>query len=118
MNLTLDNSTFINSLSGSELEEFDSFKNRKNYREAVKNEIENLYKNTSNSQIDGLLSKKPLYIISNNESEPLMKLGNSEISTLYVETVEEEPFAVVDPDSVVNGINTVIKQAKKLAKSS
>ena len=118
MNLTLDNSTFINSLSGSELEEFNSFKNRKNYREAVKNEIENLYKNTSNSQIDGLLSKKPLYIISNNESEPLMKLGNSEISTLYVETVEEEPFAVVDPDSVVNGINTVIKQAKKLAKSS
>lgn len=118
MNLTLNNSTFINSLSGSELEEFNSFKNRKNYTEAVKNEIENLYKNTSNSQIDGLLSKKPLYIISNNESEPLMKLGNSEISTLYVETVEEEPFAVVDPDSVVNGINTVIKQAKKLAKSS
>ena len=97
---------------------FNSFKNRKNYTEAVKNEIENLYKNTSNSQSDGLLSKKPLYIISNNESEPLMKLGNSEISTLYVETVEEEPFAVVDPDSVVNGINTVIKQAKKLAKSS
>lgn len=116
MNITLNNPIFTNSLNGSELEEFNSFKNKKNYREAVKNEIENLYKNASNSQNDGLLSDKPLYIISKNQSEPLMKLGGSGLSTLHVESVEGEPFAVLEPESIVNGINTVIKQAKKLTK--
>lgn len=118
MNLALENQTFISSLNENELEEFNSFKNRKNYREAIRNEIENLYKNTSDSQYEGSLAKKPLYIISDNESEPLVKLGSSDITTLYVESFDEDPFAVVDPESVVNGINTVIKQAKKLAKSS
>ncbi|WP_294405474.1 alpha/beta hydrolase [uncultured Clostridium sp.] len=118
MNLALENQTFISSLNENELEEFNSFKNRKNYREAIRNEIENLYKNTSDSQYEGSLAKKPLYIISDNESEPLVKLGSSDITTLYVESSDEDPFAVVDPESVVNGINTVIKQAKKLAKNS
>ena len=118
INLTLENETFINSMNESELEEFNSFKNRKNYREAIRNEIENLYKNTSHSQTEGLLSNKPLYIISNSDSEPLVRLGNSNITTLYVESVEENPFSVVDPESVVNGINTVIKQAKKIEKLS
>lgn len=118
MNLALENQTFISSLNENELEEFNSFKNRKNYREAIRNEIENLYKNTSDSQYEGSFAKKPLYIISDNESEPLVKLGSSDITTLYVESSDEDPFAVVDPESVVNGINTVIKQAKKLAKSS
>lgn len=118
MNLTLENQTFINSMNESELEEFNSFKNRKNYKEAVRNEIENLYKNTSHSQSEGLLSNKPLYIISDSNSESLVKLGNSNITTLYVESIEEKPFSVVAPDSVVNGINTVMKQAKKLSKTS
>lgn len=118
MNLVLENQTFINSLNENELEEFNSFKNRKNYREAVRNEIENLYKNTSQSQEEGSLAKKPLYIISDSDSEPLVKLGSSDITTLYVESADDKPFSVVDPESVVNGINTVIKQAKKLAKNS
>ncbi len=118
MNIAMENPTFINSLNENELEEFNSFKNKKNYREAVRNEIENLYKNTSDSQKEGLLSSKPLYIISDNENEPLINLGRSDLTTLYVESIEEEPFSVVDPESVVNGINTVIKQAKKLSKTS
>lgn len=118
MNLTLENNTFIDSLNKNELEEFNSFKNRKNYREAVRNEIENLYKCTSQSQKEGYLTNKPLYIISDSESEPLVKLGSSDITTLYVESVTEYPFSVADPESVVNGINTVIKQAQKLAKNS
>lgn len=118
MNLALENQTFINSLNENQLEEFNSFKNRKNYREAVRNEIENLYKNTSQSQEEGSLAKKPLYIISDSDSEPLVKLGSPDITTLYVESTDEKPFSIADPESVVNGINTVIKQAKKLAKSS
>lgn len=118
MNLALENPTFTNSLNENELEEFNSFKNRKNYREAVRNEIENLYKNTSDSQKEGVLSSKPLYIISDNEDEPLINLGSSDLTTLYVESIEDEPFSVADPESVVNGINTVIKQAKKLSKTS
>ena len=118
MNITLDNETFINSMDENELEEFNSLKNRKNYRGAIKNEIENLYKDTSDSQSEGLISNKPLYIISDNQSEPLTRLGSTDLTTLYLESIEEKPFSVVDPESVINGINTVIKQAKKLAKAS
>lgn len=118
MNLTLERPNFINSLDEGELEEFNSLKNRKNYREAVKNEIENLYKNESDSQKEGILSNKPLYIISDNESEPLTYLGSKDLTTVYNKTFEQNPLSVIDPETVVNGINTVIKQAKKLSKIS
>lgn len=118
MNLTLENSTFESSLNQSELDEFNSFKNRKNYREAVKNEIENLYKNESDSQKEGLLFNKPLYIISDNESNSLTKLGSADLTTLYIKNSEEKPLSVVSPETIVEGINTVMKQAKKLSNDS
>ena len=46
------------------LAEFNSFKNKRKYKEAVSNELGNLYKDVSNSQINGLLSNKPLYLIT------------------------------------------------------
>ena len=116
MNLTLENPLFINSLNESQLDEFNSFKNRKNYREAVKNEIENLYKNQSKSQENGLLSSKPLYIISGDEEEPLISLGSKDLTTLYTNSSQENPLSISDPETIVNGVKTVIKQAKKLAK--
>ena len=118
MNLTLENTTFINSLNENELEEFNSFKNRRNHKGAVKNEIENVYKNVSESQEDGMFYNKPLYIISNKESEPLVGLGNPEITTLYIENSQETPVSISDSECVVNGINTVIKQVRKLSKNS
>ena len=45
MGLTIENNIFKEHLTESELSEFNSFKNNKQYKEAVSNELKNLYKN-------------------------------------------------------------------------
>nr|WP_241399860.1 alpha/beta hydrolase [Clostridium beijerinckii] len=116
--LTMENDTFKKYLNQNELDEFQSFENKKNYRQAVSNELENLYKGISNSQTNELLGNKPLYLITNNEDDPVKKIGNTTVTTIYKEEIEGSPMSVLDPDSVVTGVNSVLKDAKKAAKKS
>lgn len=118
MGLTMENNIFKQHLSQSELEEFNSFENKKEYKNAVSNELQNLYNGVSNSQIDGLLGNKPLYLITDNEEDPIKKIGNSAITTVYKEDINESPLSILDPSTIVNGVNSVEKDAKKLAKKS
>ncbi|NOW86239.1 pimeloyl-ACP methyl ester carboxylesterase [Clostridium beijerinckii] len=116
--LTMENDTFKKYLNQNELDEFQSFENKKNYKQAVSNELENLYKGISNSQTNELLGNKPLYLITNNEDDPVKKIGNTTVTTIYKEEIEGSPMSVLDPDSVVTGVNSVLKDAKKAAKKS
>lgn len=116
MGLTMENKTFEDHISGDELEEFNGLKNKKNYKQAVSNELGNLYNGASNSQTAGLLGNKPLYLITNNEEDPIEKIGNSDYTTVYKEEENESQLSQLDPDAIVNGVNSVIKDAKKLAK--
>ncbi|BCZ44373.1 hypothetical protein psyc5s11_04400 [Clostridium gelidum] len=118
MGLTMENNIFKEHLTESELAEFNSFKNNKKYKEAVSNELGNLYKGVSNSQIDGLLSNKPLYLITDNEEDPIKKIGNVAVTTVYKEEIEGSPFSLLDSNTIVNGVNSVLKDAKKTAKKS
>ena len=118
MGLTMENNIFKEHLTESELAEFNSFKNNKKYKEAVSNELKNLYKGVSNSQIEGLLSNKPLYLITDNEEDPIKKIGNEAVTTVYKEEIEGSPFSLLDSNSIVNGVNSVLKDAKKTAKKS
>jgi hypothetical protein len=116
--LTVENNTFKGHLTESELDEFNSFKNKKNYKEAVSNELENLYEGKSNSQVNGLLGNKPLYLITDNENDSIKKIGDTATTTIYEEEMENSPLSVVDPDTIVNGVNSILKDAKRLAKKS
>lgn len=116
MGLTMENNVFKEHLTESELSEFNSFKNNSKYKEAVSNELKNLYKDVSNSQVDKLLSNKPLYLISNNEEDLIKKIGDTTTTTVYKQVIDGSPFSVLDSDAIVNGVNSVIKDAKKLAK--
>lgn len=118
MGLTMENDIFKESLSESELVEFNSFKNNKKYKESVSNELKNLYNGVSNSQIDGLLSNKPLYLITDNEEDPIKKIGNTAVTTVYKEEIDGSPFSLLDSNTIVNGVNSVLKDAKKTAKKS
>ena len=118
MGLTMENNIFKEHLTESELAEFNSFKNNKKYKEAVSNELKNLYKGVSNSQIDGLLSNKPLYLITDNEEDPIKKIGNAAFTTVYKEEINGSPFSLLDPNTIVNGVNSILKDAKKTAKKS
>ena len=118
MGLTMENNIFKEHLTESELAEFNSFKNNKKYKESVSNELKNLYKGVSNSQIDGLLSNKPLYLITDNEEDPIKKIGNAAVTTVYKEEINGSPFSLLDPNTIVNGVNSILKDAKKTAKKS
>ncbi len=115
MGLTLENEYFQNNISKSKLEDFKKLENKKNYRQAVSNELKNLYSgNSSESQKEGLLQGKPLYVISNNSNDPIIKIGDSEYTRVYKHTDNSQVFSMSNSDEVVNGINIVLKDIKKI----
>jgi pimeloyl-ACP methyl ester carboxylesterase len=95
-------------------EEFSIQKNQKRYRQAINNELESLYEYKDESQVDGLVDGKPLYIISNEESEPLAKLGSTELTNIYMTESDKTILSITDTDSVVNGISYIVKEARKI----
>lgn len=118
MGLTIENNTFKEHLGESELSEFNSFENKKNYKEAVSNELRNLYEGSSNSQVNELFANKPFYLITSDEEDSAKKLGQTSSTTVYKKEISDSPVSLLDPDIVVNGVNNVMKEAKKLAKKS
>lgn len=118
MGLTMENSTFKENISESELEEFESFENRKYYRTAVSNELGNLYKGESSSQTSGLLGSKPFYLITNSEEDPIQKIGDPGTTTIYDVDSEDSSISLLNSDSIVNGVNSVLKDIKKFEKKS
>lgn len=109
---------FEENLSEASMDEFKVHKNQKSYRSAVSSELENLYNYTDESQINGLVSGKPLYIITNDENTSLTKLGNEELTTVYVTESESNIMSMSDEDTIINGISSVLKEAKKIAKKA
>lgn len=116
--LTMENNTFKKYISQSELDEFSSLENKKDYRQAVSHELENLYNNSSSSQTEGLLGSKPFYLITDSEEDPIVKIGDSAVTTVYKEETNGSPISLLDPNAIINGVNSVQKDAKKLAKKS
>lgn len=118
MGLTMENNVFKENITESELDEFNTFKNKKNYKQAVSNELKNLYKGTSSSQISELLSNKPLYLITDDEEDPIKTIGNSQSTTVYKEEIDGSPISLLDPETIINGVNSVLKDAKKASKKT
>lgn len=117
--LVMDNDKLEESLSESEKEEFEALKNKKSYRSAVSNELKNVYKNSAASitEEQGVFEKKSLYVISDNENDQVANMGDPSYTTVYSTDVKDVPYSVEKPESIIVGINTVIKQAKKIARS-
>lgn len=115
MGLTIENEVFKEHLGESELSEFNSFKNKKNYKEAVSNELRNLYEGASNSQENELLKGIPFYLVTSNENDPLMKLGEKAHTTIYKKEASDSPVSLLAPDIIVNGINSVVRDVEKLS---
>lgn len=99
-------------------EEFNIQKNQKRYRQAINNELEVLYKYKDESQVEGLVAGKPLYIISKDEGEPLSKLGSSEITNIYITESNSTVLSLTDTDSVFNGISYIVREAKRIERKN
>lgn len=108
---------FEANLDEREQEEFNILKTKKAYRKAVKNELTNLYKGTDTAQEDGLLINKPLYIISKSKNDPLISLGSKELTYIY-KTSNDKLTSATDKDSVISGIEYLVKEAKKIERKN
>lgn len=118
MGLTMENISFKDHITESELSEFNSFENKSKYKEAVSNELGNIYKEASNSQTSGLLSNKPFYLITSNEEDSIKAMGNPDVTTIYKKEIGSSPISLLDPNSIIDGVNSVLKDAKKSVKKS
>lgn len=118
--IAMENKLFEEKLSESERDEFNSLKNKKGYREAVYNELKNIYKNSAAdiTETEEILKNKSLYIISNDDNDSIKKIGDPLYTTIYNGDVSEVPYSAIKPESVVSSINSVIKEAKKIAKNN
>ena len=116
-NLSYEIKSFVENLSDVQREEYDIKKNQKNYRQAILNEFESLYKYEDTSQNEGLLEDKHLYLITKNDNEPLTLMGNSKYTTLYKTESEEENISTTDGKAIIDGIKVVVRESKKINKS-
>lgn len=119
-NLSVQNNTsYKNTLSDSPLAEFNAFENSKKYRQAVANEYKILEEADSDSQKEGILNGKPLYVMSAVSDESIDKLTDAEnLKTKDIEKTDSLSSKAYQ-DDVVNAVNTIAKQlVKELRKNS
>jgi pimeloyl-ACP methyl ester carboxylesterase len=116
LNMTIKVDGFEESLPEGADKEFNIHKNQKAYRDAICNELNNLYNYSDDSQVAGLVAGKPLYIISNDDNSPLSKLGTADYTTLYKTESNKSVISLTDSDSVKAAIANVVKEARRIEK--
>lgn len=118
LNMTIKVDGFEEKLPEVANKEFKIHKNQKAYRNAINNEIKNLYTYSEDSQVAGLVSGKPLYIISNDDNNPLSKLGTSDYTTLCKTESDKSIISLNDSDLVKSAITSVVKEARRIEKKT
>ncbi|PRR83195.1 alpha/beta hydrolase [Clostridium vincentii] len=118
LNLAISVDGFEENLPRGADEEFSIQKNQKRYRQAINNELEALYKYNEESQVEGLVAGKPLYIISNDGADPLSKLGSLENTNIYVTESDKVVMSLTDTESVFTGISYIVREAKKIERKN
>lgn len=116
MNKTYKVNGFEEALDEDELEEFNIQKNKKNYRQAIEYEFKNLKDYSESSQENGMLSDKPLFIVSKTDEISLTRLGSEELTNTYTVSDSDGLLSTNSSETIYNAISTVHKTAKKIAK--
>ncbi|MBD7912607.1 alpha/beta hydrolase [Clostridium cibarium] len=118
LNMTIKVDGFEENLSDGADEEFKVHKNQKSYRDAISNELKNLFTYSDDSQQTGLIAGKPLYIISNDDNNLLSRLGTADYTTQYKTESDNAVISLTDSTSVENAITYVVKEARRIEKKS
>ena len=63
-----------------------------------------------------MIVDKPLYIITDNENDPVAKIGTSKLTTIYHTESEAGIISSTNNTSIESGISIVLKEAKKIEK--
>ncbi|MGN0027166.1 MAG: hypothetical protein ACI33I_09225 [Clostridium sp.] len=114
LNLSINTDEFEDKLDNRDLEEFKEHRTKSSYNKAVSNEYKNITSGSNSSQIEGVFSGKPYYLIAKPGQEVLSKLGDEALTKIYNIDYEENIISMYHPDSVITGIKQVIKQANEI----
>ncbi|MGL4773893.1 MAG: alpha/beta fold hydrolase [Clostridium sp.] len=98
------------------LAEYKVHKTKTNYRQAITNELKNLYKGESTGQEEGMFKDIPFYVISHSEDEAIKNLGSEELTTFYHIKEDNPLISVSNTEEVLNGIQKVLKEARRIEK--
>lgn len=98
-------------------EQYNILSKQTGYRKAISSELGNLYNYDYECQDSGMLSDKPLYIISSNKNEELVKLGSEELTTVKKIKESDNISAISNKEEVLDSINSILKQRKKIDKT-
>ncbi|GAA0069734.1 hypothetical protein UT300003_12570 [Clostridium sardiniense] len=118
LGLANENKDFENNLTGFAGEEFSYKKNQNGYRDAVYNETKNIYDRASDSQKDGMFKNIPYYILSNEEDNPLKRLGSPDLTFQYKSSYDGAVYSMMDSKNVENAIKKVVESARRIEKKN
>lgn len=102
--------SFENLITEEQLDEFKTLRTKSKYTTAVYNELNNLSKGLSHSQIEGVFSGIPYYLLVNEENPKFLKLGDESLTKVYKTDTTESFLGLNDAENVVNGIKHIIKE--------
>ncbi len=109
LNLDVNLDDFEKGLEGDALVEFKTQRTKSNYTAAVYNELINVIKGKSNSQKEGVFKDIPYILLTKNENDNLAKLGDEELTSVHISTVEKDFLAINDTTNIVNAIRQMVK---------
>lgn len=110
LDVSLD--SFENALTEEQLDEFKALRTKSKYTTAVYNELNNLLKGVSHSQVDGVFSGVPYYLLVSDENSNLSKLGDESLTKVYKTDNPESFSGLNNTENVVSGIRYIIKAVK------
>ena len=110
LNWDVNLNDYENGLEGDELIEFRTQRTKSNYTTAIYNELTNVIKGKSNSQKEGVFKDIPYFLLTKNENDNLAKLGDEELTSVHISTIEKDFLAINDTENVVNAIRQIIKK--------
>ena len=114
LNLDVNLKDYESGLLESSLDEFLTLRTKSNYTNAVYHELNNLLKGESNSQVDGVFSDIPYYLLTKKQDDPLKSLGSEELTTVYTTSCDKDFLALNDKDNVLNAIRQTVKKLKEI----
>ena len=117
LNLDVNLNDYESGLPESSLDEFLILRSKSNYTNAVYHELNNILKGKSKSQIDGVFSDIPYYLITKKENDLLKSLGSEELTTVYITSCDKDFLVLNDKDNVINAIRQTVKKLKEIDES-
>lgn len=114
LNLDINLDDYESGLLESDLDAFLTLRTKSSYTNAVYHELNNILKGESNSQVDGVFSDIPYYLLTKKQDDELKSLGTEELTTVYKTTCEKSFLSLNDQENVLNAIRQTIKKLKDI----